>query len=149
MKAFDGTIVLSGVTLVAPAFSLDDTLLLGPVPAQPYLGITGTDGPGGERRVLVYGPAGAPFLLLTSLVEAFTPWPGVEGLVWLDPLAPFQAVVLTAAGQDVAEAFLVPLPAGSGLEGITLTTQAVFPQVAGALDPAAVLVTNPASIVLR
>lgn len=149
VEAAGSVIVSSGLTVGFLAYDLTESVLLEPVPPQPYLAITGTDGPGGERRILVYGPAGEPYVLVTSLVDAFAAFPGVEGLVWLDAGSPVHVVTLAAVGQDTAQAFLVPLPATAGLEGVALTAQALFPGLSGAQDPTAALVTNPASIVLR
>ena len=155
-------LVLSGATVVYGAGAgingFSSILELGggnalvQVPApEPFLTIAGGDAPGEARRLLLRGPDGAHAFVATSLSTGFLESPGFEGAVWLSPDALLQVLPLLTEGNDdpVTYEWVLP-PSFQLLHGLSLHVQAVFPGVLGtALNPGAMQLTNPASLIVR
>lgn len=116
-----------------------------PLPAEPYLVLSGSGAPGTILLVEVFGPSGQPVLLAGSTGAAL-----LHGLlpladpVWLDPGQLLLLVPLVAAGQHTAVAVNLALPPDPTLAGLDAVFQAAFlpdPTSPGALS-------NPDDLVL-
>ena len=142
-------LALSPPTLVVSDPGGTSTVIHAPVP-EPFLTIGGEDLPGSARELMLHGPAGAQAVAVTSFSLGFYQLPAFEGAVWLGSGSLFQVVPLVTQGNGVPVGFSLPLPPSfTGLEGITLYVQAVFPGVPGTLDPSATMLTNPSFVTLR
>lgn len=147
LVANTSVVVASGATIASVA-SVASTVLQ-PALSEPYLEIAGSDVPGEARRLDLYGPAGELAVVATSVGSTQLALPGIEGLVWVDLGAPHQLLPLVMLGQSVPAQLQWIIPADPALAGLELCVQAGFPAHPGTLDPAALLVSNPARIIVR
>jgi hypothetical protein len=144
-----GFVLHSGVTLAADVEALaGGTIVEAPAP-EPYLEITGSDQPGEQRSIDLYGPAGATGLLLFSTGAGHVELPKLELPLLLDLSPLLLALPLVMVGQDTPLSLAVSLPAAPGLQGFALHVQAVFPAIPSTWQPGKQLVTNHAPLVVR
>ncbi len=141
-----GTLVISGVTVWPQTYGLGLTLIQ-PSPAQPFIELTGGDGPLATKRLNLWGPSGNVMWLLASLKPAWLSVGGIDGPFLLDPTAILIVVPIPTKGQNLSENLLFQLPASLvGLEDVLLTFQG-FATGLGANG--AYLATNPAQFLVR
>ncbi|TAJ04885.1 MAG: hypothetical protein EPO68_16810 [Planctomycetota bacterium] len=147
LVANDSVIVMSGASITNVAAST--SIVIQPPIAEPYLEIAGSDVPGESRRLDLYGPAGELAVVATSLDSAPLALPGLEGLVWVDTSALHQVLPIAMLGQNLPAHHLWTVPVDPALAGLALCVQAGFPLHPGTLEPAAILLSNPARMVVR
>lgn len=131
----------SGVSLQG-FVSLDATAVM---PAEPYLHVRGTGVPGGLKRSLLYGPAGAPAVLFASFGPALLELPLLTGIeVWLDLGQLAEALPFVLEGQDIAVNWIWETPLDPSFAGFAYELQGAV------LDPSngTFAGTNPAFILL-
>ena len=134
-----GTVSWSGATLDPVPISWPKT-----VPAEPYLLLGGTDGPGAERRIQAYGNTGMPLVTVFSTEPAPAPLPGLLGdelAVSLNHLVTTRTTVLL--GQDVPANVALPLPTDPAFAGLALDVQGL------AVTPLGMFLTNAHQLVLQ
>jgi hypothetical protein len=147
ISCYAASVLYSGVTLNAPtqAFA-GGTIVEAPQP-EPYVEITGSDAPGEQRSIDLYGPAGAHAFLVLSLRVGHVQLPKLEL-----PVQPslFDALVLDLMllGPDTPQSLPVTVPAFPGLVGTVLHVQAISPAILSTLEPGKQLVTNPAALIV-
>ncbi len=131
-------------------FELVNSSLLQPSVAEPVLICLGSDQPGSNRMLQAFGPGDAQFLQIASFGTDLFAVPGIEGLAWLAPTAILDIKVLVANGplDPVITDYSLPQDL-AGLAGLTLHFQALFPDVAGVLDPSAMVLSNATHILVR
>ena len=135
------TLPFSGVTLLPSAPSSGTEI----VPAEPFLLVTGEDGPGMVRVLEMYGPAGTVALIEVSARPELDKAPGIPGgPAWIDVDAIVAILTVTLAGQDTAATQSIHLPGDPALAGLV-------GEVQGTLLPApdGLYLTNASQIILR
>lgn len=141
------TAVVSGI--VPPTTRTVNSTILWPTVAEPFLRIDGSDLPGENRRLKLFGPATAQALILMS----FSPTQqatGVLGLpLWVSPNDPFIVVPIVATGGLDPQTLLLPVPAAPSAVGVSAWFQAVLLGTSDTLAPQKLATTNAVPLILR
>ena len=142
-------LVVSGVALPDAAIKLGVGCSVSkPVPAEPWLVVTGSDLPGQSRLVELHGVPGQVAVLFGGLRAGLVQLPGWDSPFWLVPTNALLILPLVLDAGGTAN-FPIALPVASGLDGAALLLQPAFPGVPSALVPGKALLGNPANLVLR
>ncbi len=144
-----GYVQHSGVTLAADTLAVAGGSIVQVAAPEPYLEITGTDGPGGQRSIDLYGPAGSQAFLILSLGAGPLTLPKLELPLALNLNAPLAILPLPLLGQDTPLSIAVALPAAAGFEGVVLHVQAISPAIPSTFKPGKQLVTNHAPLIVQ
>ncbi len=93
------------------------------LPAGPLIPFVVPEPVPGGRRVLLYGELGSAAAVLLSLGPQALPVPGLDGLLWVAPLALLDSAALVAVGFDTPAAAVWSVPPGLGLHGLKIHGQ--------------------------
>ena len=134
-----GSVTWSGVTMDPVPTSWPAA-----VPAEPFLVLGGSDGPGAERRVQAYGTVGLPFVVVFATEPLDLELAGILGdplLVSLGHVVTTRATVLQ--GQAIPANVALPLPTDPAFAGLALDVQGL------AVTPLGMFLTNAHQLVLQ
>ncbi len=157
IDAIQSTAVQSGVSLVmscicnppAPSpIAAPGGVVVTPAVAEPYLTVFGQDGAGLTKTIEIVGPSGAAALLFGSLTSNLVSAAPLGSPLWFG-LPALVTIPLTTQGTASPIALPVTMPSATGIEGVTLELQAVFPGIPDALQPSKAFVSNPAFLIVR
>lgn len=115
--------------------------------AEPWLSLNDGAGAGELLQLRLEGPAGTPALLFGSLFPDIFLVNKLESPLWL--AADQSLFIITLVTQGSGSPVLLPFIIPANLDGLDLHVQAVFPTLPSSLVPNTILVTGPASPVIR
>lgn len=116
---------------------------------EPWLRVTGSDVPGNNRNIELFGPSQGNALLFASLAPAVLNAPQLELPLWFDPSALVTVLALTTTGPATPVSLPVLIPVVPSAAGASLELQAVFPQLPSSIAPGKLTVTNAANLLIR
>jgi hypothetical protein len=145
----NSTIVVSGVTVFGAKVASGGSSIVEPLVPEPFLRVAGSDVPGQDRQIQVFGPATEPALLFASLAPAILASPLTELHLWFDPSALIAVLPITTTGSGSPLTIPVTVPNPHAFAGASLELQAIFPNLPGTLKPLARQTTNGANLLVR
>lgn len=141
------TAVVSGI--VPPTTRTVNSTIVSPALAEPFLRIDGSDVPGENRRLKLFGPASAQAFIFLSFAATKQPSSALGLPLWVLPSDPFFVVPMIATGELDPQTWLLPIPSIPTAIGVTAWFQAVFPGISDALAPQKLATTNAVPLILR